>query len=418
MNSRGSLGVALLPMMLVLFIATLDQTIVAAALGPIGQALGAHDVTWIVTSYLLTSAVATLLLGRLADVFGRKRVFQMALGVFVAASALCSAAHTLPALVLFRALQGLGGGALSSLVMTIVAALAPPRERGKYQAALGVVPAVAVMGGPIVGGLIVQYVSWPWIFLVNVPVGIIAMVLVAVCLRIPGEGHAVRPAYDRSGLRSALLAPGIFWTSALLFMLATTVLFVGMLCVPLLLQSVYSLSPVAAGASIIPMLLGLVIASGVAGTTVSHTGRYRAIPVMGTVCMCVGLGWLSLLLDASSAVAIMVAGTLLGAGVGLVIQGALLAGQNAVDERHLGLGTGVLNFFKTVGGALGASVLVVARALCSAPGMSTAMMYRVCFGMGLGVALAGLLLALILRERPLSATMTDVAAGRTETPEY
>lgn len=415
---QKALSRALLPMMLVLFVATLDQTIVASALGPIGKALGGSDVSWIATAYLLTGALSTLILGRIADVFGKKRTFQVTLGLFIVASCLCAVARTLPALIAFRALQGVGGGALSSLVMTIVAALAPPRARGKYQAALGIVPAIAVVCGPLIGGLIVEHMGWWWIFLVNLPIGLVAMALVAIHLNVSEAPHAAHYAGHRAGLSASLVAPNIFWSSAVLFMLATAVLFVGMLYIPLTLQDVYALSPATAGASIIPMLFGLVAASGVAGTVVARTGRYRAIPTVGTVCMGMSLGWLTATPGSPSPTLIICAGTTLGVGVGLVIQSALLAGQNAVAERHLGLGTGILNFFKTIGGALGASAAVLVRLVLPAESASLFQSYRFCFGAGLVAGVASIVVALLLRERPLSATMTEVASGATEAPEF
>jgi predicted MFS family arabinose efflux permease len=302
--------------------------------------------------------------------------------------------------------------------MTIVAALAPPRERGKYQAALGIVPAIAVVCGPLIGGLIVEHMGWWWIFLVNLPIGLVAMALVAIHLNVSEAPHAAHHARHRAGLSASLVAPNIFWSSAVLFMSATAVLFVGMLYIPLTLQDVYALSPATAGASIIPMLFGLVAASGIAGTVVARTGRYRAIPMVGTICMGMSLGWLTAMPGSPSPTLIICAGTTLGVGVGLVIQSALLAGQNAVAERHLDLGTGILNFFKTIGGALGASAAVLVRLVLPAESASLFQSYRFCFGAGLVAAVAGIVVALLLRERPLSATMTEVVSGATEAPEF
>ncbi|WP_218571476.1 MFS transporter [Pseudomonas lactis] len=188
-----SVSAVLLPLMLVLFISTLDQTIVATALAQIGEELGdAANAPWIATAYLLTSAISTLIFGKLGDMHGRKKVFQASVAIFVLGSALCSFAPTMLWLIGFRALQGIGGGGLNSLVMAIVGDMVSPRERARYQATLGIVPAIAIILGPVLGGLIVDHWSWPWIFLINVPIGVLAFVIIATRLHLPTHKSAHR----------------------------------------------------------------------------------------------------------------------------------------------------------------------------------------------------------------------------------
>nr|WP_241391431.1 MFS transporter [Serratia proteamaculans] len=158
----------MLPLMLVLFISTVDQTIVATALHRMGELLGdLANAPWIATSYLLTSAISTLILGKLGDMVGRKSVFQVSVAIFTVGSALCAFAPTMGWLIAFRALQGIGGGGLNSLVMAIVGDLASPRDRARHQAVLGIVPAIAIVFGPVIGGLIVDHLNWSWIFLMG-----------------------------------------------------------------------------------------------------------------------------------------------------------------------------------------------------------------------------------------------------------
>src|ERR1700761_6287105 len=193
MESRRPASVTLLmgPLMLVLFIANLDATVVSTAIPAIGRSL--HDAagdSWIATAYLLTSAVTTLVLGKLGDIYGRKPVFQFSIVVFLAGSVLCGTAHSLLWLAVFRGLQGIGGGGLNSLVMAIIGDVLPGRQRSKYQAALGIVATVALIAGPLLGGLFTDDLSWRWIFYLNIPVGVVALVAVTACLHLPAPLQA------------------------------------------------------------------------------------------------------------------------------------------------------------------------------------------------------------------------------------
>jgi EmrB/QacA subfamily drug resistance transporter len=470
----GGIARVMWPLMLVLFISTLDQTIVAAALHGIGEALGdAADASWVATAYLLTSAISTLILGKLGDMKGRKVVFQASVAIFVAGSLLCAIAPSMAWLIGARALQGVGGGGLNSLVMAIVGDLSPPRERARHQAVLGLVPALAIVLGPVLGGLIVDHGSWPWIFAINIPIGVVAFLLIETRLQLPARRRvhrldwrgallstvfttsflllAVR-ANDAAAVSSwqtvalalvsvaslvgyvrgqrtarepltplSLFASSIFSISSALFFVSTAALFVAMLFVPLLLQSVLGYSASAAGASIVPLLLGLIVASMVAGAAISRSGRYALYPRIGAVLCALGFyalaqtdrhtahGWtLSML-------------AVLGAGMGFFIQVVVLAGQNAVDPRHLGVATGTLNFFKTLGGASGAAIFgsILASGLEGAVTVEArlAAFQHVLSAAMLLMAFA-FVLALLLKEKPLSAEMIEVAEGNVDVPEY
>lgn len=377
-RSNTTIMAVLLPLMLVLFISTLDQTIVAAALGRIGAELGdAGNAPWIATSYLLTSAVTTLIFGKLGDMIGRKPVFLASVAIFVTGSVLCAAAPNMAWLIAFRAFQGLGGGGLNSLVMAIVGDLLPPRERARYQAVLGIVPAIALILGPVLGGIIVDHWSWIWIFVINVPIGLLAFGVIGARLHLPGRAHSHRldiwgsvlaivfttsflltmvyggqaypwSAWQTLGLAAVALASllaylavehaasepitplqlfstGIFAVSATLFFLSTAALFVGMLYVPLMLQSTFGLDASAAGASVVPLLLGLIVATMVTGGVISHSGKYKAFPIAGAILSGIGFYTLSRIDLTTPLWHVLIMLAVIGAGLGFFIQVAVLA---------------------------------------------------------------------------------------------
>jgi EmrB/QacA subfamily drug resistance transporter len=461
----------MVPLMLVLFISNLDATVVATAIPSIGRSL--HDLAgapWIATAYLLTSAVSTLVLGKLGDMHGRKPVFQFSIAVFLAGSALCGTAASMLWLVLFRGLQGIGGGGLNSLVMAIIGDVVPARQRSKYQAMLGAVATLALIAGPLMGGLLSDDVSWRWIFYINIPVGIAALIAVAAYLHLPappgsrrrvdvagavlatvfttaallaatwgGTAHAwdsplilaligvsvaSLAAYLAAERRAAepltplgLFRSSIFSISAAQFLMATMVLFVAMLYVPSFLQTVQHKSAFTAGLYVIPLLVGLVAATAIAGPVIARTGRYKIYPVIGAVLTGTSMGGLALAAAGSSAPAIIVPMIFAGAGVGLFVQVALLAGQNAVDYRHLGTATGALNFFKSIGGACGAALFGAILVHGFTAGLTTGA-YQAVFAWTIPFMGLALILALIMPEKPLSEEMIEVAAGKAEVPEY
>jgi EmrB/QacA subfamily drug resistance transporter len=470
--SRGLL-VVLVPLMLVLFIATLDQTIVATALPGIGQAL--HDLTsapWIATAYLLTSAVSTLILGKLGDMYGRKKVFQFAVIVFLAGSLLSGLAGSMPLLIATRGLQGIGGGGLNSLVQAITGDLIPARQRAKYQSYLGIVATLAIIAGPVLGGVFVDDLSWRWIFFINLPVGLVALVVIATRMKLParrserradlpggllatvftfaallvtvwggtrygwGSGQVIGliavavtalVAYLLTERRAAepitplhLFRSPVFSISSALFFLSTLVLFAAMLYVPLFMQEVHHYTAFGAGLFLIPLLVGLIGATGISGSMISRTGHYKIFPVIGAVLSGAGLAGVAL----STSAPTWVLGLLLvvvGAGLGFFVQVSVLAGQNAVEYRFLGVATGALNFFKTLGGAFGAAIFgAILTAELAGPAGSghPAHAFTVLFGWTVPFMAVALVLALVMKEKPLSEEMIDVAAGKVEVTEY
>jgi EmrB/QacA subfamily drug resistance transporter len=461
----------MVPLMLVLFISNLDQTIVATALPSIGRSLqDLGQISWIATAYLLTSAITTLIFGKLGDMYGRKMIFQVSVVVFLIGSALCGTAQSMIMLIAFRALQGVGGGGLNSLIQAIMGDVVPARERSKYQAALGIVATVALIAGPFLGGLFSGDLSWRWIFYINIPIGAVALIVIAARLRLPRRTTDAR-ADIAGGLLAALFttavlllttwggtrygwgspaiialalvvaltltaylaverraaAPitplrlfrnSVFTISAVQFLLATMVLFVAMLYVPLFLQTVQGKSPFTAGLYVIPMLVGLVAATAVAGPVIARTGRYKIYPVIGAVLTGVSMWLLSLAGSGTPAAAIIGPLIVAGAGVGLFVQVALLAGQNAADYADLGAATGTLNFFKSMGGAFGAALFgtVLAAGLHAAE-PSAAAFHRV-FLLTVPFMALALALGLVMREKPLSREMVEIAEGKAEAPEY
>jgi len=458
------------PLMLVLFISNLDATIVATAMPTIGRSLDdIAGVPWIATAYLLTSAVTTLVLGKLGDMYGRKGIFQFSIAVFLTGSALSGAASSMLWLALFRGLQGIGGGGLNSLVMAVIGDVVPARQRSKYQAMLGIVSTLALIAGPLMGGVFSDDLSWRWIFYINIPVGIVALIAVGAYLQLPkpvssgqvdGAGAVLVAAFTTAVLlvtswggtqypwtspvilsligvagvalvayvlverRVAepmtplyLFRSSIFVISAAQFLMATMVLFVAMLFIPSFLQAVQHKSAFTAGLYVIPLLVGLVAATAVAGPVIARTGHYKIYPVIGAVLTGGSMWALSLAGQTSGAVALILPMIFAGAGVGLFVQVAVLAGQNAIEYRHIGVATGALNFFKSVGGAFGAAIFGAILAHGLATGHSVHA-YREVFAWTIPVMLVSLILAVLMREKPLSAEMIEVAEGKVEVPEY
>ncbi|MDT0414015.1 MDR family MFS transporter [Streptomyces sp. DSM 41982] len=469
--ARRTLLVLMVPLMLVLFLANLDQTIVAAALPTIGRDLdSASGASWVVTAYLLTSAITTLILGKLGDMYGRKRVFQFSIAVFLAGSLLCGLAPGIGALIAFRALQGIGGGGLNSLVQAITGDLVPARRRAAWQALTGVVATLALVAGPLLGGAFAEGLSWRWIFWINLPIGVAALFTVAAKLHLPRPAAARgRVDYAGAALVAALTTTALLvttwggttysWTSPLVlgllaatvlallayvraerraaepltpprlfrsavfdlaglqFFLATLVLFVGMLYVPMFLETVQHATAFSAGLYVIPLLLGLVAAAMVSGPLIAKTGRYKIYPVLGSLLTGGAMYWLAQWDAHTGPFGLITPLVVAGAGLGLFVQVSLLAGQNAAAYADLGAATGTLNFFKSLGGAVGAALFGAILAHALAHGTALAAFHTV-FLWTLPFMGAALVAALAMREKPLSEEMREVAAGEVEVPEY
>ncbi|MPY95485.1 MAG: DHA2 family efflux MFS transporter permease subunit [Acidimicrobiia bacterium] len=396
-------------LMLGMLLAALDQTIVATALPTITGELGGLDhLSWVVTSYLLASAVSTPLYGKLGDLYGRKRLFQVAIVVFLVGSVLCSLSQDMLQLIVFRAVQGLGGGGLIVLAQAIIADVVSPRERGRYQGYFGAVFGATSVIGPLLGGFFTDNLSWRWVFYVNVPLGILALFVTSAVL--PAGLRRGNPRIDYAG--SAVLVTAVTcivllttwggteyaWTSptilglmavsALLlvalfaierraaepvvpvglfsmrtFNISTSVSFIigvamfsAISFLPLFLQVVNGASATNSGLLLLPLMLGLLTASVASGQVISRTGRYKVFPVAGTALATLAMLLLSTMGTSTSQGSVTVYMVLLGAGIGLTMQTLVLATQNTVPAKDLGAATSSVSFFRSMGGSVGVAL--------------------------------------------------------------
>ncbi|MFI6701816.1 DHA2 family efflux MFS transporter permease subunit [Streptomyces sp. NPDC050509] len=392
-----------------LLLASLDQTIVSTALPTIVSDLGGLEhLSWVVTAYLLASTAATPLWGKLGDQYGRKKLFQTAVVIFLIGSALCGIAQNMTQLIGFRALQGLGGGGLIVLSMAIVGDLVTPRERGRYQGLFGAVFGATSVLGPLLGGFFTQHLSWRWVFYINLPLGIVALLVIATVLHIPV--HRARHTIDYLGtfliasvavclvLVASLGGTTWAWGSAetiglavlglvllaffirverraaepvlplRLFGLRTFTLvacisfivgfamFGAMTYLPTFLQVVHGISPTLSGVHLLPMVLGLLITSTLSGQIVSRTGRWKVFPILGTGVTAVGLLLLHQLTEFSGTWEMSAYFFVFGAGLGLVMQVLVLVVQNAVSYQDLGVATSGATFFRSIGASFGVAV--------------------------------------------------------------
>ncbi|MER5774630.1 MFS transporter [Streptomyces sp. NPDC002039] len=396
-------------LLLGLLIAALDQTIVSTALPTIVSELGGMEhLSWVVTAYMLASTAATPLWGKLGDQYGRKRLFQYAIVIFLVGSALCGIAQDMAQLIGFRALQGLGGGGLMVLSMAIVGDIVPPRERGKYQGLFGAVFGATSVLGPLLGGLFVDQLTWRWVFYINIPIGLVALAVIAAALHIPVR--STKHTIDYLGtfliasvatclvLVASLGGTTWAWGSAQIiglavlgavllvafvlverraaepvlplklfairtFTLCSVISFVigfamfgAMVYLPTFLQVVRGVSPTMSGVHMLPMVFGLLIASTVSGQIVSRTGRWKVFPIAGTGVTAIGLLLLHQLQRTSSDWEMGIYFFVFGTGLGLVMQVLVLVVQNAVSYEDLGVATSGATFFRSIGASFGVAI--------------------------------------------------------------
>ncbi|MBW7850938.1 MAG: MFS transporter [Rhodospirillales bacterium] len=437
---------------LCMFMAALDQTIVATALPTIASNFGRLEgLSWVVTAYLLTSTATAPLFGKMSDLYGRKRPMQAAVAIFVVGSVFCGSAQSMTQLVLFRGLQGIGGGGLMVLAFTVIADVVAPRERGRYQGYIAGVFAVSSVTGPVLGGFLAEYLSWRLIFLINVPIGLAAYAMISRAL--------ARLAKRRQGLEidypgAALMVGAIVclllaltwggrayaWTSPVILGLVGTavvllvllvlqelrasepilpprlfrspivavcslgatlgaaVMFVGIVFMPLHLQLVREVGAGRSGLFMLPLMMGVVVGGTTSGRLVTRTGRYKPWPLLGMILAGGGYATLALAESLGELPYLFVLGVI-GVGAGTVMPVTMIVVQNVVERRDLGAATSAVGFFRSLGASLGIALFGTILASGAERGLRTDM-----------AAAAGLDLGSVIDQGPEAIRMLPAAA--------
>ncbi|HET6173780.1 MAG TPA: MFS transporter [Gaiellales bacterium] len=397
-------------LMLVILLASLDATIVSTALPTIvGDLGGLNHLSWVVTAYLLAQTVVTPLYGKLGDLYGRKVTLQAGLIVFLIGSALCGLSQNLPELIAFRAVQGVGGGGLIVSAQAAIGDVVSPRERGRYVGIFGAVFGLSSIAGPLLGGFFTTNLSWRWIFYINIPLGVLALIVLGATL--PSAGERAQHTIDYLGtllfagglsaivlltslggntyawsspeiiglgiaavvllalfvavergaaepvLPLRLFRNSVFVTTGAIGLIVGFALFGSVTYLPLFLQVVNGVSPTESGLQLLPLIVGLLLTSIGSGQIISRTGRYKVFPILGTAIMVIGLYLLSLMNATTSVVTASLYMFVLGLGLGMVMQVLVLAVQNAVPYSDLGVATSGATLFRSIGGSLGVSLL-------------------------------------------------------------
>ena len=402
-------------LMLGMLLAALDQTIVSTALKRIVEDFnGLSHYTWVVTAYLLTSTASTPLYGKISDLYGRRPVFQFAIVTFLIGSFAAGAAQSMTQLIIFRAIQGIGAGGLMSLTFVIIGDILSPRERGKYQAYFGGVWGLSSVAGPLLGGFfsdshkILGIVGWRWIFYINIPVGLAALVITSANLHIPKVKREHKIDYLGallmvSGVSALLLAISVYgpesgWgnsktiaafvafalllvaflfceskateailplrlfknhtfslTSALGFIIGAG-MFGAIVMLPLYLQVVKGNSATLSGLKLIPFMIGIVLFSIISGKMISKSGKYKRFPVIGLALMTIGILLLSTIDEATAFWKLSIMAVLIGAGLGFSMQTIVIALQNSIEFKDMGVGTSANTFFRSIGSTVGVAI--------------------------------------------------------------
>jgi EmrB/QacA subfamily drug resistance transporter len=409
LSGRAKAGV-LISVMIGMFLAALDQTIVGTALPRIVADLkGLSEITWVVSAYLIAQAVAVPITSKLADIFGRRTMFFFNVAVFLVGSVLSGAAPTMGWLIASRALQGIGGGGLAAAAFTIIADIFPPRERGKWTGLIASMFGLASVVGPLLGGFITDHWTWRWVFYVNIPIGIVAVVIASIFL--PNIKRDVRPTIDWLGSVSIaaavvplllaviwgghtyawnspqviglfaiaaimtvsftiaehfakdpiiplrLFRSRIFDLSNLITMVSAAAMFGSILFIPVFFQMVLGSSATNSGLILLPLMFGIVTSSIVSGQVVARTGKYRLVGLIGFAVATIGFFLLSHISPASTGREVSLQMVVLGLGLGPSLPLMPLIIQNAFGAADTSVVTGATQFFRVIGGAIGSSVL-------------------------------------------------------------
>ena len=467
--THAEIRTVVIGLMLTMFLGALDQTIVATALPTMGRVFNdIENLSWVVTAYLLTATASTPLYGKLSDIYGRRAVMLTAIGIFIAGSVACAMAPNMWALVLGRAVQGLGGGGLMSMAQTIIADIVTPRERGRYQGYIGAVFATSSIGGPVLGGFLTELVHWSLIFWINLPLGLIALAITSNALRyVPVQKRkhsldllgaslmmaaaiALLLALTWGGVRFPWLSwqiIGLLIGSVILWMLFSwrltaarepflplTVLanpivrcatltgtcclgtLVGMtIFIPLYFEALLHFSASQSGLALIPLMGSTVVASTLTGRMMVVVDHYKRMAIAGIVMAILGLGALAIWPIGLPLWGLILLLMVVGLGIGAVFPISTVAMQNAVTRAHMGIATGAMNFFRSLGAALivalfgaivlggigaagGVSVEALART-ASEPALAYA--YRFVFLSAMLVLCFGLAFLIAMEEKPL-----------------
>jgi EmrB/QacA subfamily drug resistance transporter len=407
--SHRQILVVLCGVMAGMLLFALDQGIVGTALPRIVSELGGLDkLSWVVTAYLLTSTATTPLWGKISDLYGRRLIFQVAIVIFLVGSALSGLSQNMGELIAFRALQGVGGGGLFAIALSIIGDVIPPRERGRYQGYFGAVFGVSSVAGPLLGGWLTDTVGWRWIFYINIPVGLAALVVTSAALTMP----VVRRQHSIDYLGAAAIVGAVTclllyldwrgndygWTEvgALALLAGTALLTVAFVMIerraaepiiplrlfrnrvftvgnafaflagiamfgtiiflPVYLQAVKGFTPTQSGLALLPAIIGIFSTSITSGQLITRTGRYKIFPVIGAVVMTVAMVLLSRLGVDTPFWQVALYEYVFGAGLGFTMQTIVTAVQNSVEYRDMGSATSSTTFFRQMGGSMGAAV--------------------------------------------------------------